>query len=205
MKPCCRGRRAGEPWGSPAPIAAPDVDECEPMISQRRAVAIPSFIAAMLGLLALAACDVPFGHQLPPNLAARKTHPNPPVVPPVSSGPQPRISEPMSSMTANLIPLPKLKPSRVGPAGPARGEPIDIIGLSQAETAGLLGMPKAERDMAPARVWRYETADCALDVFFYLDVSHNEFLALQYSEPGKSAFEATGWDCLQEIRSKLIR
>jgi hypothetical protein len=157
----------------------------------------------MLGPLALAACNVPFGHQLPPNLAARKTHPNPPVVPPVSSGPQPRTSAPMSSMTASLIPLPKLKPSRVGP-GPAT-EPIDIIGLSQAETAGLLGMPNAERDMAPAKVWRYETADCALDVFFYLDVSNNKFLALQYSEPGKSAFEATGWDCLQEIRSALGR
>jgi hypothetical protein len=57
--------------------------------------------------------------------------------------------------------------------------PPKLIGLTEQETVTLLGPPSAQWDRPPAKVWHYQGPDCAVDVFFYLDVSRNEFSALR--------------------------
>ena len=77
---------------------------------------------------------------------------------------------------------------------------VDVIGLSQNETLVLLGMPVAQWDVPPAKVWRYEAVNCAVDVYFYLDVSHNQFHALQYASTEKTIPVTVLQKCLQKVR-----
>ncbi len=58
-----------------------------------------------------------------------------------------------------------------------------MVGLSQPETESLLGPPTTSSDRPPAKVWEYRTNDCALEVYFYLDVGRNAFYALHYDSP----------------------
>ena len=78
--------------------------------------------------------------------------------------------------------------------------PAKLVGLTQAETVSLLGAPSAQWDRPPAKVWHYQGPDCTLDVFFYLDVSRNEFSALRFTAVGADATAATGQHCLNRIR-----
>ena len=82
---------------------------------------------------------------------------------------------------------------------------LKLVGLTQAETVVLLGAPSAQWDRPPAKVWHYQGPDCALDVFFYLDVSRNEFSALRYTTAGADATAATGQNCLNRIRDVAQR
>lgn len=86
-----------------------------------------------------------------------------------------------------------------------RGQPPQLIGLTQPETVTLLGAPSAQWDRPPARVWHYQGPDCAVDVFFYLDVSRNEFSALRYTAAGADGSPATGQHCLTRIRDVAQR
>ncbi|HJS33625.1 MAG TPA: hypothetical protein VJ924_16650, partial [Alphaproteobacteria bacterium] len=76
-------------------------------------------------------------------------------------------------------------PSPVTPPAPTPPQPgIKLVGLSQPETAEILGQPAQESDAAPAKVWRYRASECVLDVYFYLDVQRNGFYALHYTAYG---------------------
>jgi hypothetical protein len=90
------------------------------------------------------------------------------------------------------------------PADVAPSQP-QLIGLTQAETVALLGAPAAQWDRPPAKVWHYQGPGCALDVFFYLDVSRNEFSALRYTAAGADATAATGQNCLNRIHDVAQR
>lgn len=72
------------------------------------------------------------------------------------------------------------------PAAPLPQPGIKLVGLSQPETADVLGQPEQESDAAPAKVWRYRSRECVLDVYFYLDVQRNGFYALHYTAYGAS-------------------
>ncbi|MBL8701310.1 MAG: hypothetical protein JNK67_23235 [Alphaproteobacteria bacterium] len=58
--------------------------------------------------------------------------------------------------------------------------PERVVGLTENALAAWLGDPAHRREESPARVWRYEGAGCALDVFFYLDLVSRQFRALSY-------------------------
>jgi hypothetical protein len=70
----------------------------------------------------------------------------------------------------------------------------------------LLGAPSAQWDQPPAKVWHYQGPGCAVDVFFYLDVSRNEFSALRTTAPGTDGANASsGQQCLSRIRDVAQR
>ncbi len=75
---------------------------------------------------------------------------------------------------------------------PAPLPEIKLVGLTQAETEELLGPPAASSEQAPAKVWQYRAGDCAVDVYFYLDVARNDFYALHYDTPDPAKETAGG-------------
>ncbi len=87
-------------------------------------------------------------------------------------------------------PRPKVKPSvrteipqggmGVAMAAPAKLAPETLMGLDQSQTKRLLGVPVAMEDQSPARVWSYANGACTLKVFFYMDLSSQDFRALSY-------------------------
>jgi hypothetical protein len=90
--------------------------------------------------------------------------------------------------------------------------PAKLIGLTEQETVTLLGPPNAQWDRPPAKVWHYQGPDCAVDVFFYLDVSRNEFSALRTMAaggdgvaPAAANSSSNGQQCLTRIRDVAQR
>jgi hypothetical protein len=81
---------------------------------------------------------------------------------------------------------------------------IKLVGMSRGETATLLGAPEEERDAAPAKIWKFAAGECAVDVYFYLDVARNDFYALHYNvQNGNGATTGEAADrCLQRIYSE---
>lgn len=100
----------------------------------------------------------------------------------------PPAPKPRPSRVARL-PVPVERPSAPPPAPLAQPEPepepkphadIKLVGMSRGEAATLLGAPTEERDVAPAKIWKFASGECALDIYFYLDVARNDFYALHY-------------------------
>jgi uncharacterized protein YndB with AHSA1/START domain len=54
-------------------------------------------------------------------------------------------------------------------------------------------------DEPPATVWRYKTASCELDLFFYLDLRSGRMRTLHYSFRGESAEETRRQECLRSL------
>jgi hypothetical protein len=120
----------------------------------------------------------------PPARVARL--PSPAEKPPASPAAAPPSPEPQPAET--LAPLPEIK----------------IVGMSRDETQTLLGVPSEERDAAPAKIWKFAAGECAVDVYFYLDVKRNDFYALHYNvqdRNGATTGEAAD-RCLQRIYSE---
>src|SRR5256885_11267912 len=74
------------------------------------------------------------------------------------------------------------RPAPAAPAPPTAPD-LKVVGLNQSETEALLGQPQSSIDRPPAKVWQYRTRECAVDVYFYLDVGRNDFYALHYDTP----------------------
>jgi hypothetical protein len=63
----------------------------------------------------------------------------------------------------------------------------------------LLG-PAAERsEEPPATIWRYKTAVCELDLFFYLDLRSGHMRTLHYVLKGDGLDTARRQDCLRSL------
>ena len=170
----------------------------------------PAFFVArsfyIFGVIAVAGC----AETAPPATPA-------PSVPP----PRPVATAPSAPDTeAGVKPArpPAKRPSppsdRDAAAAPTPGDlgaqPLKLIGLTQQETVTLLGTPSAQWDRPPAKVWHYQGPGCAVDVFFYLDVSRNEFSALRTTDAGLDgaaapAGQASGQQCLNRIRDVAQR
>lgn len=107
------------------------------------------------------------------------------VAPPPPPPPRPAEAAADSARAPRLAPAP---PPR--PAAPAVPE-LKVVGLNQAETEALIGPPTSSVDRPPAKVWQYRPRECALDVYFYLDVGRNEFYALHYDTPAPTSASAS--------------
>lgn len=75
-----------------------------------------------------------------------------------------------------------LKPRPKPPAPPLSPslDPATLIGLNQAEVLAAFGEPKNRKDAAPAQVWQYAAGECEVELFFYLDLSDEQFHLLNY-------------------------
>jgi hypothetical protein len=107
------------------------------------------------------------------------------------------ITAPTALLPAQPPPSPaSTSPDQSGPRPPKTSE---LIGLDQPAATRLFG-PAAERsEEPPATVWRYKTASCELDLFFYLDLRSGEMRTLHYALKGDGADANRRQDCLRSL------
>jgi hypothetical protein len=77
----------------------------------------------------------------------------------------------------------------------------ELIGLDQSGAMRLLGPATEKSDEPPATVWRYKTAGCELDLFFYLDLRSGRMRTLHYSFKGEGAEVARRPECWRSLVS----
>jgi hypothetical protein len=93
------------------------------------------------------------------------------------------------------------EPAGPGPSPPvaAPPQPKELIGLDQPAATRLLGTAAERTEEPPATIWRYKTATCELDLFFYLDLRSGRMRTLHYTLQGDAADSAGRQNCLREI------
>ena len=100
----------------------------------------------------------------------------------------------------NLASLPESGAEAALPAAPEPLPPAldrrQLIGLDEAAAQRLLGPATEQSDAPPAAIWRYRTANCELDLFFYLDLRSGKMRTLHYAFKGD---QGGGEDCLHSV------
>ena len=86
-------------------------------------------------------------------------------------------------------------PGRQGQVPPQ----AELIGLDQSGALRLLGPATEKSDEPPATVWRYKTASCELDLFFYLDLRSGRMRTLHYSFKGEGVEVARRQECWRSL------
>lgn len=74
-------------------------------------------------------------------------------------------------------PAAKAERKQASPEAEARETPR-LVGLSEAETAQLLGQPAEESERPPGKVWLYTASGCRLAVHLFPDMDKGGFYAL---------------------------
>jgi hypothetical protein len=151
-----------------------------------------------LAIAGLAACAQ---QQAPPQAVAVETPeaPPPPAVRPRHAVPRPtRKPAPPEEETAPgegaALEAPTTEPHLTAP--PQVGE---LIGLDQQGAARLFGDAAEHSERPPATVWRYRTASCELDLFFYLDLRSGQMRTLHYAFKGDTGDAGKRQECLRAI------
>jgi hypothetical protein len=127
----------------------------------------------------------------PPAVLHPARKPNPPAA---TGGPAPEAGAEALAMIAP-------QPAGPGP-GPAVASPLpvkELIGLDQTAAIRLFGAAAERTEEPPATVWRYKTATCELDLFFYLDLRSGRMRTLHYTFKGDAADTARRQNCLSEL------
>jgi hypothetical protein len=89
-----------------------------------------------------------------------------------------------------------------GPTALASPQVQELIGLDQPAATRLFG-PAAERsEDAPATIWRYKTANCELDLFFYLDLRSGRMRTLHFAFRGDATDAARRQNCLRDLAAR---
>jgi outer membrane biosynthesis protein TonB len=150
-------------------------------LERRRLIVYPALMS--LGFAVLASCAQKAPPPPQPVVAVRPPPPPPPLphkrrvfpVPPHKPTPPPEIAaKPPEAGTEAMT----LAPPEPAPAGLSAAQ---LIGLDQPAARRLLGAATEQSDAPPASVWRYRTAICELDLFFYLDLRSGKMRALHYA------------------------
>ena len=118
-----------------------------------------------------------------------------PSAPSRTSGMRPVAWAP-SSPVARPARKPK-PPAATDTSLPQAGE---LIGLDQPEATHLLGTAAEQFVKPPAAVWRYKSATCELDLFFYLDLRSNRLRTLHYTVKGDGGDPTRRQDCWESLR-----
>ena len=161
-----------------------------------------------LGIGILASCA-----EKPPAPAPQIAAVPPPLPPPLRPAPRRRV-----------FPVPEHKPTPPGDdtsgsdasdealamAGPELAthaleavspppQPSKLIGLDQPAAKQLFGSAAEQSEAPPATVWRYRSASCELDLFFYLDLRSGKMRTLHYAFKGDAADPAQQQVCLRSL------
>jgi hypothetical protein len=91
--------------------------------------------------------------------------------------------------------------STVMPGPASESGDVSLIGLDMAQARRRLGPPTEEIEQAPAKVWRYRTAQCSLDVSLYPDVHTQIFRVLNYEVKGNDGTEQGRRKCISDLRA----
>lgn len=137
--------------------------------------------------------------------------------PPQTAAVQPPPSAPQSPPPRRVFPLPPRKPGpppeASGPEADAGNETaplspsglahipsaIELIGLDEAAATELFGSAAQQFDAPPAKIWRYGSANCELDLTFYLDLRTGKMRTLNYAFKGVPDGPAGRQNCLRSL------
>jgi hypothetical protein len=128
-------------------------------------------------------------------------------------GTQPKAAAPTTTAPAVAPPPPKpqaaarpVKPAEPRVTAPAvvkappqseKAPPPKLVGLSEDETAELLGRPAEEAEQPPGKVWTYHVNGCQLAVHLFPDMDRGGFYTLDYT-----AGEAPKDWCLNRVANE---
>jgi hypothetical protein len=87
----------------------------------------------------------------------------------------------------------------MAPAGQPVPSTADLIGLDQQRATALLGTATATDNRAPATVWHYRSAQCQLDLVFYMEMQTGRMRSLHYNFTGDAGTPEKRRACLQSI------
>lgn len=110
--------------------------------------------------------------------------PDAPAAEPAGNAEANGVAEPPPS--EQLAALPE-QATAAPPPTAAAPSAVRVTGLRADEVRQRLGQPAAQRNAGAARVWRYQGANCAVDVFFYYDTRQATFVALEQRLDGQAA------------------
>ena len=100
------------------------------------------------------------------------------------------------------VPVPPAAAPIPGPAAAAPGQAQEPIGLDQAAATRLFGPAVERREEPPATIWHYKTANCELDLFFYLDLRSGRMRTLHYRFRGDATDLAARQNCLRDLAAR---
>jgi hypothetical protein len=164
-------------------------------------------LAALLGLgaNALVSCGaVPVWP--PPQTAAVQPAPQPapvtlpphPVPHPARKPTPPPAAESQGSESGNQA-LAAVGPEATGREAVTVPQASELIGLDEAAATRLLGQATERTEQPPATIWRYKTAACELDLYFYFDLRSGRMRTLHYAFEGDAADPAKRQNCLRDL------
>lgn len=120
------------------------------------------------------------------------------------------------ALALGRIPKPAGKPEIVGMpvfmvpdpnAGIPRAlaAPIKLEGLNEDQAQAVLGKPQLVVERNPARVWKYVTQACELDLFFYPDIQTSTFYVLHVgvTKPQQGATDES--ECVLAVQAMSIK
>jgi hypothetical protein len=113
---------------------------------------------------------------------------------------EPEAAPPAEDPPPQLAAIEPPPPAQPPPAPTPR--PTRLIGLNQPEVAQLLGEPQSRAEAPPATIWRYDSSNCALDVYFYLDLQSQAMRALHYEVRSHDAAERSAQRCYETLLSE---
>jgi hypothetical protein len=97
---------------------------------------------------------------------------------------------------------PGAAPPTTSPAAAAPPQVQELIGLDQPAATRLFGTAVERREEPPATIWRYKTASCELDLFFYLDLRSGRMRTLHYRFGGEATDSAGRQNCLRDLAAR---
>jgi hypothetical protein len=195
------------------------------IIGERRwSLVYPALLSLGAGVLGSCAAGEP---QPPPQTSAVRPLPPPPEAPPVHSAaprparkptPPPPAGAPAPAQEGEDLAATGPRPTE-GAAGSESSSPssdlaalstspgrsgeipsqLELTGLDQSGAMRLLGPATETSDEPPATVWRYKTAKCELDLYFYLDLRSGRMRTLHYSFKGEGAEVVRRQECWRSL------
>jgi len=98
------------------------------------------------------------------------------------------------------IPRPKPETRPHPPAPPAPSPDVNLVGLAKGDIEATLGEPAAKAEQGTSQSWTYRSQRCTVEVTLFLDVSRNDFYALDRRVDGTDGSEKAAQRCLKQIR-----
>ena len=138
---------------------------------------------------------LPPPQEMPPRPHTMPRPARKPTPPPPTGSPAPATEEKLATTEPKP---PDSSPSPPTEAGSTSSE-VELVGLDQSAATRLFGRAAERLEEPPATVWRYKSATCELDLFFYLDLRSGRMRTLHYALNDGGGGAAQRRDCVRSL------
>ncbi len=195
------------------PVSAPPVPQRPPAQSRlsrvRAAAPAATLAAAGTAERPAAAATAPPVSGTPPDSAAPDpaAQAEPAPAEPAPDHPPPQESQapppPAPAEAPQTAAAPPAEPHPPEPRPPAMSGGLSrIVGFDQSQVLQLLGRPRSDEEVPPARMWRYGSENCQLRVYFYMEMQTRSFRVLSYDLTSHDHAGASEQQCLSEFAAQ---